>query len=98
MFVTKFLQSLRQLDCWIAIRLKYNTPGEQNWDSVLERKNSEVPKLLLPYFPMQMFNPFLLVDMQFLGMLHRSIANPATQTSTEYNVGLKELIFEYWIS
>ncbi len=30
MFQTKFLQSLRQLDCWIANRLNYTNPVEQN--------------------------------------------------------------------
>ena len=30
MFLTKFHQSLRNLHCWIANRLKYTNPGEQN--------------------------------------------------------------------
>ncbi len=74
MFQTKSLQSLRQLDCWIANRLNYTNPGEQNWDRALEGRN-EVPKLLLLYFPIHFFQInqlILLVDTQFLGMLYDS--------------------------
>ena len=30
LFLKNFLQSLRELHCWIADRLKYTNPGEQN--------------------------------------------------------------------
>ncbi len=30
LFLKNFLQSLRELHCWIADRLKFTNPGEQN--------------------------------------------------------------------